>query len=135
MLTNSRGLALAVMLCGSGIASSITPLLTNALINALGWRGAYVAPASLFAVVVFPVLWFFFFDLRRTSTRETSVPLSGWTVCQGLRFRQFYKLLVAALLITSIIVGLGVHLVPILCCPGWLGAGPAELLGELLGGE
>src|SRR3546814_3474402 len=88
MLTNSRGLALAVMLCGSGIASSITPLLTNALINALGWRGAYVALASLFAVVVFPVLWFFFFDLRRTSTRETSVPLSGWTVRQGLRSRQ-----------------------------------------------
>ncbi len=115
--TIGRGLALAVMLCGTGLASASIPPLTYSLIEAFGWRGAYIGLGGIFAVLVIPILYFFFYDIRHESRdKQRSSPESfpGWTAREGFRTRQFYQLAMAAFLTTMMIVGFVVHLVPLL---------------------
>jgi len=131
----SRGLALAVMLCGTGLASAIIPPLTNMLIDAFGWRGAYIGLGLVFGVTVVPVLWLFFHDARRNPSgpsAASSRPVSGLTAREGFRTRQFWQLGAAALLITAVIVGSVVHLVPILSDNG-LPRGEAAFAAGLTG--
>jgi MFS family permease len=49
-----RGLALGLALAGIGLGALILPSLAQALIGALGWRGAYAALALIAAVVSLP---------------------------------------------------------------------------------
>lgn len=87
--------------------TSLVPLLTNHLIGAFGWRGAYIGFGGLFALVIFPILLFFFYDARdRDSSRsraEQSKDLPGRTVRKGFHARQFYQIGVAGFLITGVL--------------------------------
>ena len=44
LFTTSRGVALALVLCGSAIAQSLSPLIANSLIATHGWRDASQIP-------------------------------------------------------------------------------------------
>ncbi len=122
---HNRGIALAIMLCGTGIGSTTMPLIANALIDGLGWRDAYRVLGLGLILTVVPVLWFFFFDARhadpkarRNTNPVTPAQHAGWGVREGFRSRQFYILCLTALIVTGVIVGFVVHLVPML---GWYG--------------
>jgi MFS family permease len=142
--TASRGMALAIMLCGTGVASSIVPVLTHRLIEEVGWRGAYQALAGSFALFVLPLLWFFFHDARqphssratRSGAEREAVAdpslMNGWTLREGLRRRQFYQLGLAAALGTLVNVGFIVHLVPLLSDQG-LGRDQAVGFASMVG--
>ncbi|MCX7865071.1 MAG: MFS transporter, partial [Novosphingobium sp.] len=80
----SRGLAMAVALSGTGMGAAVWPLLTNTLVEGLGWRMAYVALAALCAANCFPVTWLLFREagaargFRRDSLRaDGETPISG----------------------------------------------------------
>ncbi|RSU56849.1 MFS transporter [Sphingomonas koreensis] len=112
-----RGLALAVMLSGTGLAQACLPTITRLLIDGMGWRGAYLALGTGFALVVVPVLWFFFHDARFErdgSGKKISDAVTGYTLREGVRTRQFWQLLLTAIIITGVIVGFVFHLVPLL---------------------
>lgn len=114
-----RGLALGVMLCGTGLVTSALPSITNLLLNTFGWRGAFLGLGALFAVVILPLLWFFFFDATdkdRTLDRKSVDPASlpGWSPGEGLRKRQLWQIAGAALLATAVVTGFTFHLVPML---------------------
>lgn len=121
LFTKGRGLALAIMLCGTGVGSSLVPPITNALINGLGWRGAFFALGGLWFVIVMPIVFLFFFDARdraraavKDGTPAVEVDLPGLTVAEGLRSRHFYQIGIAAFTGTMVIVGFVVHLVPMI---------------------
>jgi len=133
--TVGRGLALAVMLSGTGVAQACLPTITRLLIDGLGWRGAYVALGAGFAVVVVPVLWFFFHDARFErdgSGKKISSSVTGYTLREGVRTRQFWQLLVTAIVITGVIVGFVFHLVPLLSEMG-LGRANATYIAGIAG--
>lgn len=136
MFERNRGLAIALMLSGSGVGASIMPLLANWLIADYGWRFAYMAIGALFGIIVFPVLLLFFYGAhdrgRRAKSLSSPKILAGWTMRQGFAARQFYQILIAALLITMVVVGCLVHLVEILVSTGisrQQAAGMAGLIG------
>ena len=52
-----RGIALGLALAGVGLGAFVMPLLGQALIDALGWRKAYVALAALVVAIVLPLNW------------------------------------------------------------------------------
>lgn len=115
--TAGRGVALAVMLTGTGLTQAFLPTITRLLIDALGWRGAYLALGAGFAVVVVPVLWAFFHDRRFEAGgtgRKLASNVTGYTLREGLRTRQFWQLLLTGLIITGVIVAFVFHLVPML---------------------
>lgn len=133
----SRGLALALTLCGASIGAAAFPLLATWLIGTYGFRRAFWLEGAIWAGITFPVLLLFFRgarDARRARAETSAAPLAlqGVSVREGLRSPVFYRLFVASALFTFTIIALVVHFVPILKDRGaepMAAAGVASLVG------
>ncbi|MET0385930.1 MAG: MFS transporter [Polyangiales bacterium] len=134
----SRGLALAITLCGASIGATVFPLLATWLIGAYGWRTAFFVEGAIWAVITFPMLLFFFRGARDSQGKRGPVvqapvvELSGVGVAEGLRSFAFARLFIASALFTFTIIALVVHFVPILKDRGaepMAAAGVASLVG------
>lgn len=117
----SRGLALALTLCGASIGAMVFPLLATWLIGAYGWRRALMMEAGIWAAITFPVVLAFFRGARDVSSSSESgaavappAALTGVGVREGLRSSVFARLFIASALFTFTIIALVVHFVPIL---------------------
>ena len=143
----NRGIALAIALCGTGIAAAFVPSLTNALVEAYGWRGAYVGLAAIGAAVTFPLAWLLFRMPGSARTPDGAVaapaPIKGVSAREGLLQPRFLKLAGATLLFSVTICALTTNLVPVLLSrdmtpataagvAGLLGIG--SITGRLVGG-
>jgi MFS family permease len=143
VFTASRGLALAAVLSGSAIGQILAPLIANALIQSVGWQGAYVwigaAWAGLGAVLVF----FLFFDAhalgqrKRMASGET-IRLPGLTVAQACRDSRVIRIALGNLLMSFVGAGITVHLVPLIVETGTTRTQAAEIaalagIGGLVG--
>jgi MFS family permease len=136
VFVRGRGLALAVTLCGTGIGATLTPILTSHLVEAYGWRTAYVGLAAFWALLVLPLLFFFFTsakDRLRTESPANAptaeILLTGLTGREGFRSLRFYKLAFAAFGIALVAVSFTVNLVPILVSGGLPRLNAAEIAG------
>ncbi|MEZ5736694.1 MAG: hypothetical protein R3E09_13025 [Novosphingobium sp.] len=56
----SRGLAVAIVLSRSGVATFLVPIVTHALTEQYGWRGGYVGLGAIWALVSVPIILLFF---------------------------------------------------------------------------
>lgn len=132
LFDKGRGLALAVTLCGTALASGIMPLVATALIDSYGWRTAYPLMAALVFVITFPLFWFFLdsaADKRRrepTAQHDDQPLLLGVSAREAFRSIRFYKLSLAAFVFTIAAIGIVSNLVPILTS---LDIGRAEAAG------
>ncbi len=120
-----RGLAIAVVFSGSGLAAFVAPNVANWLTEHYGWRNAYLGLAALFAAVVIPVFLLFLRDPPVTpaapSPAGESQPLAelpGLTVREGFRSLSFYKLFFANFMTVVASVGLILNMVPVLRSTG-----------------
>ena len=125
LFERGRGLALSVTLCGTGVGSSVTPLISGYLNAAYGWRVAYVGLAAFWAVLVLPLLFLLFTsvkDRRRmavaSADKSEAAILTGLSARAGYRSARFYKLAIAACAIALVAVSFAVNLVPILASTG-----------------
>lgn len=130
----SRGLAFAVTLTGASLTALILPRMSVAFIENYGWRNAFVYLGAIWGAVVFVALLLFFRGARdqarkKDAPSEAAQILSGLKLTEGLRSFAFYKLLLAALLFTFTIMGLVVHLVPMLTDAGATPEGAASIAG------
>jgi MFS family permease len=148
--TAARGLAVAVTLSGSGIATSLVPVVAERLVEGYGWRTAYVGIAGIWAVVVLPLVLLFFRDAHArpagASTKAapaTADELPGLTARQGFASAAFYKLALAAFLSMSAGVAIILNLFPVLRSTGltpataaWVAGiiGFATITGRIIGG-
>jgi len=152
---NKRALVIGITAGISGLGASITPILAGALIGSLGWRPAY-AMLGLIAIVVSVTLIIGFVRARAerhvrgrlvTETiedgREVSLELPGLTLREALRSRHFWLITLGLGLVGIVVVGLQVHLVPMMSDRGLDPAqaallltvfGLASLVGRVLGG-
>lgn len=134
----SRGLAFAVTLCGASVAAALFPYLGSRLIEAYGWRTAFVAEAGLWIVFSWPLIFLFFRSARDRKAGITDkhaaepIVVEGTGLAEGLRSTVYLRLFVASLLFTFTIIALVVHFVPILTSLGRSAteaAGIAALIG------
>jgi MFS family permease len=138
----SRGLALGVVLCGSGLSQSLTPIVAQRLIDGFGWRHAYQLLALGWGGLVLVLLLLFFHDVGGNSeplkpgpTQDGAAPptaLPGYTFRQAIRTRPILQIYGAVLIGSMIAVGIAVHLVPILVDTG-LSRGAAAGIAGLAG--
>ncbi|MCB2074878.1 MAG: MFS transporter [Novosphingobium sp.] len=135
----SRGLAVAIVLSGSGMATFLVPIVTHALTEQYGWRGGYIGLGAIWAVFTLPFILLFFRGPRRPQGGGQSVPsaeerakLPGLTVREGFSSPTYYKLLFAAF--GSIFGGVAIimNLVPMLVSTG-LERGTAAPIAGLIG--
>jgi MFS family permease len=134
----SRGLALAVTLCGASIGAAVFPPLATWLIKAHGWRTALLMEGAIWAAITFPMLLLFFRGARDGQRKQSSsqpaplAQLSGMSLRDGLRSSVFLRLFIASMLFTFTLIALVVHFVPILKDRGadpMAAAGVASLVG------
>ncbi|MEW9855424.1 MFS transporter [Novosphingobium sp. M1R2S20] len=130
-----RGLAVAVVLSGAGISSSLVPIVTNALVEQYGWRVAYLALAGIWGGLAIPlVVLLFNFKLAATTPADTpkappQSALPGLTARQGLASPTYYKVVIAVLASMLASSALAINLVPILDFRGFDGSTAAALAG------
>ncbi len=152
LFNSGRGLAMAVTLSGSGITTSLVPLIAHYLVTNHGWRSAYIGLGGLFGMIALPLILLFFRGPHEARAKAkpggaaNAAPvaeLAGLTARQGFRSPAFYKLAFAALGSMSAGTALILNLVPVLTSTGITAAaaagiasflGISTITGRLFGG-
>ncbi len=153
LFKTSRGLALSLMLCGTALGSSLSPVVGNYLIESYGWRQGCMALAAFWGLLVIPPVFLFLTSARdkqiKAVDRLAGVPvepvpvLTGLTMREALRSWQFVRLALAGFIASLVIVSFVSNLVPILSSRGFARqtaaniaglVGMATVVGRLCGG-
>jgi MFS family permease len=127
----ARGAALGFAMIGSGITGLTAPVLSNLLIERLGWRGAYAALGALPLVIALPLVFALFREGENASA-ETARPapkLTGPLLTSNWRF---WLIGIAFLLVGAGVSGMIPNLVKLLRSHGFTPAHAAET-ASLLG--
>lgn len=135
----SRGLAMAVALSGSGIGTSLAPVIAHALVENYGWRGGYIGLPAIWAMVAMPLILLFFHGPERKPAspgtggqEQPAVELPGLTRRQGFRSFTFWILLLGGSGATLGGVALVLNLFPVLTSTG-IPRGTAATVAGLVG--
>lgn len=118
-----RGLAMAVVLCGTAITQILAPPITRLLIDTVGWREAYFWLAAAWGGPTLILAVFFLFDShdiakghgkKLGSQNLLSDALSGLTLRAALRNSSLLRIALATLIMMLLGIAVIVHQVPIL---------------------
>ena len=134
----SRGLALGLVLAGTGLAGALFPRLLAPYVAEHGWRAGYLAIAAAVAITA-PVIWFLVRDRRIVNQQYeprafTSSESDGPSTREAIRSRTFW-LMVATLVLPAFgIGGIGIHIIPMMSDAGMTPAEAGTIAG-ILGGS
>lgn len=131
-----RGLALGLSLVGTGLIGAILPTYINWLVEAHGWRAAYLGLAALPLVFGLPLTVLFFREpaTDRTPSADSrgTAPDGGYGFGEALKTRCFWQMALSFTIVAFAIASVIVHCVPLLTDRG-IDAGSAALLAGLIG--
>jgi MFS family permease len=136
--TTSRGLAIAVLLCGTAVSSSLSPAATNWMIEHWGWRTAYLGLGAGWGSMVLLLVVLFFREKAAPAASGTGAaavaPMlpGGMTVREAVRSLTMHRIAIAMFLQSTMGVSIMVHLVPMLTADG-LTRGEAAGIAAILG--
>ncbi|PUB31965.1 sugar phosphate permease [Promicromonospora sp. AC04] len=152
---NNRALAVGVVTGIIGLGAALGPVLAGALINGVGWRQAYGYLALIAALVSVTMVTRFvraraeqhvrgrLVQETHVGDRDVSLQLPGLTFGEALRTRQFWGIALGLGMVGVVVVGLQVHLVPMMTDRGLSSDqagqllvifGLASLVGRVVGG-
>ena len=122
--SRDRGLAIGLMLVGSAIGTVIIPILVQAMIQTVGWRAAYLGLGATVLLISVPAIFGLIKrppDLGPPAPTGRSVehqphrpPGFGLSAAQAMRSPKFWAISAALFLVANVIVGLQLHLFPLL---------------------
>lgn len=117
-----RGLALAATLSGSALSGMVVPILSTRVIDAYGWRAAYLILGGGAAAVLLVVTGFLFYSRRDRLRRRagTAIPPleTGLSTGEALRSPTFWKMAIGIFISFSLVMAFSIHLLPILTSAG-----------------
>jgi MFS family permease len=120
-----RGLALSIMLAGTGVGAMLLPVLVQGVITHLGWRAAYLTLGLLALAVGFPLTAAFVRERPVVhQDQEVSTEL-GEPVARALRTRAFWIIAATVCLYAVSVNGAIAHLSALLTDRGVSTAGAA----------
>lgn len=143
----SRGLAMAIALSATGMGAAVYPIIANTLVEAIGWRAAYVSLAAIAGAIVFPLTFFLFRpvgeEIRARSGVAAATVQTGPTAKEQVTSLRFIKLAAAAVVFAvgssamttnavPVLVGEGLDARTAAATVGLIGIG--SVTGRLLGG-
>ncbi|MBM2615821.1 MFS transporter [Actinoplanes sp. LDG1-06] len=152
---NNRALAIGIVTGIISLGVALAPVLADALISSVGWRSAYGGMAVIAALVSITMVTLFvraraerhvrgrLVQQTREHGRDVSLELPGRTFTEAVRTRQFWGIALGLGLVGVVVVGLQVHLVPMMTdrglSDGQAGTllvvfGLASLVGRVAGG-
>lgn len=134
-----RGLVLALVAMGAGIAGSLIPQWTGLSVTNLGWRDAYLVIAGYVVVLTIPVFFFLrespaVLAARRRGESLSKSDTTGMSVREASRYASFW-LCLGALVLNTALLGLNLHMVPLLMGRGLTTQSAATVLSAQVGGS
>lgn len=136
VFVSARGLALAVVLCGFAMTTILAPVLTRWLIDAYGWRTAYLGVGFGWGGIAFALV-LLFFDDGRSAKPKAQGPASaleparlpgGLTLGQAIRNLPVQRIAFATFLQCLIGAAVSVHMFPLLTGDGMARASAALVI-------
>jgi predicted MFS family arabinose efflux permease len=129
-----RGLALGIAMSGVGLGGFIMPQLAEALIERVGWRGAYAVLGLLTLLIAFPAVALWVREPRAGEGEHGGPPvaraeLPGLTPREAAAAPRFWMLVVLLFLVAISINGTVAHVVPLLTDAGIPRPAAAATLG------
>jgi len=126
-----RGTAIAIIISGTAIAAVVQPPLTQALIDAVGWRLTYVVIGAAILTIACPIVAR---SIRERADAASSRPKAapGDSLGTGLRSRIFWTLCVVLFASALVTTGITIHLAALLADRG-VAAGSAALVVSTMG--
>jgi MFS family permease len=115
--TDRRALMLSIAMSGTGVGSILIPLFASALIERIGWRGAYVGLGALVMIIALPSI---FFLVQEPTQKRISEPTGSPALTEGLslgeavRTRTFWLLISLFTISNAALAALVINFVPIL---------------------
>lgn len=140
----NRGLALAVILCGTGLMAMVLPPLLSRLIAAYGWQAGFVALAAMPLLFTLPMSLIWLRLPAEQASTDAALPgktaeLYGVTFKQALRSGVYWGFNVALILSVSLTVGMVTNIVPMLQSKGLTPQGAAQVFStfglSIIGGR
>ncbi|UZG46076.1 MFS transporter [Caldimonas thermodepolymerans] len=133
----NRGLALALVLSGTGLAAMAVPVAISAVVTRWNWQAAFWLMAAMPVVLVLPLVLAWMkepADKQRAPAtagpvRTGGTPLPGLTLAQGLRSPRFWLLNLALSLVVACIVAMVTSGVPLLRDKGLDATDAARIFG------
>jgi MFS family permease len=137
----NRGLALALILCGTGISAGIMPALITWSVHQWDWRGGFVVMTCVTGLVTLPMVWRWLHTsatitshpaaaaVRDSNALPVAAALTGFPFREALRKRQFWILNLALVLVVSSVVGLITNIVPLLVDRGLSPMAASQVFG------
>ena len=118
-----RGLFLGIVAAGIGLGFAIAPMVMQELLQAFGWRGAYLGVVTLLLTIVAPLIFVFIQDspaevglspdnVGETKLSTAALPAAGMTFKQAMTTSTFWLLVVMTFVFAFVFNGMAVHLVP-----------------------
>jgi MFS family permease len=135
----NRGLALAVILSGSGLASTFAPLYATALTQAYGWRAGFIGLGLPSLALALPAAVFLLPRQPRAANPDApglAVPTvpraaAGVPLSQALKSWRLWVLGVGLMLVVMGIFGLIPNMIPLLTDAGLSSKQAASLVGMI----
>jgi MFS family permease len=125
----ARGFAFGIMMTGAGIAHAVVSPGVAMLIEAYGWRTAWLG-VGVFALAALPVcLWLLHERPAPVASAASTAVRFGLSLPEALRTRQFWAILTGTILITGSVAGVAFHLRVMLSDAGMPAVTAASLAG------
>ena len=122
--SKSRGLALAIVLSGTGIGATLVPLITGFVVANYDWRTGYLVLGGVWAMMTLPIIALGLRGGGRspaepgTTGKAAQTDAPGLTVRQGFRSLDFYRIAVPTCVGILFGVAMIMNMVPILNAGG-----------------
>ena len=134
-----RGLAIGLVMAGTGLGYAYVPVLVRYVIDAYSWRAAYLVLAAIIAFIALPLVYLWMRESPRelglrpdgdppdaptpaATSRDVGLELTGI-----LRRREFWILVSVLIVLSFALHGLLAHLVPMLVDRGMSSATAASV--------
>jgi MFS family permease len=119
----NRGLALAIVLSGTGLAASVLPPLITWSIARWDWRAGFVVMAAPTLLLTLPLTLVWMRSPARPAAAQATNPvLLGESWSHAIRGRKFWTLTIALVLAVSAVLGLLTSVIPLLRDKGFSAA-------------
>lgn len=133
---HNRGLALALVLSGTGLAAMLIPSAVSSVITRWNWQAAFWLLAALPVVLVLPLVLAWMKEPARAAVRvggsqaPAAAPAAGVSLREGVRNPRFWLLNIALSMIVACVVTLVTNGVPLLRDKGLEAVDAARIFGS-----
>lgn len=126
----NRGLALGIVMAGSGLSFALMPLYARYLIEGYGWRGAYLGFGLAILVIAGIGVGLFVRNPPGSEPAKgaSEAELPGLSLPEAIRTYSFWAIGIAVFCLTAAFNGINAHAVPLLTDHGIAAGAAAGLL-------